>query len=68
MTEFNINLLQKPCLSVTETQMVLNLSAASVKRRIGEGVLKTIPRDNLYQKILILTDSIQKYLQSGGRV
>tara|TARA_B100000315_G_scaffold227741_1_gene235926 strand:- start:346 stop:567 length:222 start_codon:yes stop_codon:yes gene_type:complete len=66
--EFKINLLDKPTLTINEAVMVLNLSSQSVRRKVHEGSLKAVGRLSRRDKIQIFTNSIIKYIESGGRV
>ena len=60
------DLLSRPVITLSEAVMCLGISASSIKRRISEGRLKIVERDNLRQKILIKTDSIKNYLNEGS--
>ena len=64
--EVNINLLDKPCLTINEAVMVLNLSNQSIRRRVAEGRLKAVARHSDREKILIFTKSIIKYLNNDS--
>ena len=66
--EVNINLLNKPCLSINEAVMVLNLSNQSIRRRVAEGRLKAVARHSSNEKIQIFTKSIINYMEKGGIV
>ena len=57
------NLMDRPVLTLTETTMVLGLSASTIKRRIETGQLKSVKRGSNLEKILIYTESIQKLLK-----
>ena len=46
-----------------EASMLLGISCSSIKRRIADGRIKALERDNLKEKILIYTDSLAKYLE-----
>ena len=59
--KYNINLLEKPMLTVSECAQILNCSTATVRRRIAIGMLITARRIN-NQKILINSDSLKKYM------
>ena len=63
--KLTIDLGKRPCISVMEASMLLGLSQTSIKRRIEDGRLKTLERDNLHKKILIYTESIIKFLEDG---
>ena len=63
--KMTIDLGQRPVITVMEASQLLGISTTSVKRRINEGRLKTLKRDNLYEKILIYTDSVCKFLEIG---
>ena len=60
-----IDLSSRPVITVMEASQLLGLSPTSVKRRIFEGRLKALKRDNLYEKILIYTESISRFLERG---
>ena len=62
--KLTIDLSKRPVITVTEASMLLGLSPTSIKRRIAEGKLSCVNRDNLREKILIYTQSITKYLGS----
>ena len=57
------NLMDRPVLTLTETTMVLGLSASTIKRRIETGQLKSVKRGSNLEKILIYTESVQKLLK-----
>ena len=63
--KMTIDLGKRPVITVMEASQLLGISTTSVKRRINEGRLKTLKRDNLYEKILIYTDSVCKFLEKG---
>ena len=63
--KMTIDLGKRPVITVMEASQLLGISTTSVKRRINEGRLKTLKRDNLYEKILIYTDSVCKFLEIG---
>ena len=48
---------------IGEATMVLGLSAATIKRRIETGQLKSVKRGSNLEKILIYTESVQKLLK-----
>ena len=58
-----MNFMDKPTITVKDASWVLSLSTSTVKRKIDQGVLKCVKRDNLREKILIYTDSLTKYLE-----
>ena len=55
--------MDKPTITVKDASWVLSLSTSTVKRKIDQGVLKCVKRDNLREKILIYTDSLTNYLE-----
>ena len=55
--------MDKPTITVKDASWVLSLSTSTVKRKIDQGVLKCVKRDNHREKILIYTDSLVKYLE-----
>ena len=59
-----MNYMDKPTITVKDASWVLSLSTSTVKRKIEQGVLKCVKRDNLREKILIYTDSLAKYLEN----
>ena len=61
-----MNVMEKPCVSITEASWILSLSASTIKRKISSGVIKCVERENFREKILIYTDSIAKYLERGS--
>ena len=63
-----MNFMDKPTITVKDASWVLSLSTSTVKRKIDQGVLKCVKRDNHREKILIYTDSLAKYLKRGGLV
>ena len=58
-----MNYMDKPTITVKDASWVLSLSTSTVKRKIEQGVLKCVKRDNHREKILIYTDSLAKYLE-----
>ena len=60
------DLLNRPVLTLAEAIMVMGVSGSTIKRRIEEGRLKVVERDNLRHKILIKTDSVKRYLNIEG--
>ena len=58
-----MNYMDKPTITVKDASWVLSLSTSTVKRKIDQGVLKCVKRDNLREKILIYTDSLTNYLE-----
>ena len=66
--KLTIDLGKRPCISVMEASQLLGLSQTSIKRRIADGRLKSLNRDNLHEKILIYTSSIAKFLEGEGEV
>ena len=61
--KLTIDLGKRPVITVVEASMLLGISATSIKRRIADGRIKALERDNLKEKILIYTDSLAKYLE-----
>ena len=61
-----MNYMDKPTITVKDASWVLSLSTSTVKRKIDQGVLKCVKRDNLREKILIYTESIIKYLNNDS--
>ncbi len=58
-----MNYMDKPTITVKDASWVLSLSTSTVKRKIDQGVLRCVKRDNLRDKILIYTDSLAKFLE-----
>ena len=58
-----MNYMDKPTITVKDASWVLSLSTSTVKRKIDQGVLRCVKRDNLREKILIYTDSLAKFLE-----
>ena len=52
MKNMTIDLSNRPVITVMEASQLLGLSPTSVKRRIFEGRLKALKRDNLYEKMV----------------
>ena len=63
--KLTIDLGKRPCISVMEASQLLGLSQTSIKRRIADGRLKALDRDNMHKKSLIYTHSIIKFLEKG---
>ena len=61
--KMTIDLGKRPVITVVEASMLLGISATSIKRRIADGRIKALERDNLKEKILIYTSSLAKYLE-----
>ena len=59
------NLMDRPVVTLTEATMILGLSASTIKRKLDSGVLKSVKRNNLREKILIYTESLAKFLDKG---
>ena len=66
--KLTIDLGKRPVITVSEASMLLGLSCTSIKRRISDGRIKALERDNLNEKILIYTSSITKFLEGEGEV
>jgi len=64
--KLTIDLMKRPVITCMEASMLLGISCSSIKRRIADGRIKALERDNLKEKILIYTDSLAKYLKEGG--
>ena len=62
------NLMDRPVVTLTEATMILGLSASTIKRKLDSGVLKSVKRNNLREKILIYTESLAKFLEKSGEV
>ncbi len=58
-----MNYMDKPTITVKDASWLLSLSTSTVKRKIDQGILKCVKRDNFRDKILIYTDSLAKYLE-----
>ncbi len=63
-----MNVMDKPCVTISEASWILSLSPSTIKRKINSGVIKCVERDNLREKILIYTDSLAKFLEKSGEV
>ena len=61
--KITMNYMDKPTITVKDASWVLSLSTSTVKRKIDQGVLRCVKRDNLREKILIYTDSLAKFLE-----
>ena len=61
--KLTIDLEKRPVITVVEASMLLGISCSSIKRRIADGRIKALERDNLKEKILIYTSSLAKYLE-----
>ena len=61
--KMTIDLGKRPVITVVEASMLLGISATSIKRRIADGRIKALERDNLKEKILIYTSSLAKFLE-----
>ena len=55
--------MDKPTITVRDAAWLMSLSTSTVKRKIDQGVLKCVKRDNHREKILIYTSSIAKFLE-----
>ena len=64
--KLTIDLGKRPVITCMEASMLLGISCSSIKRRIADGRIKALERDNLKEKILIYTSSISKYIKEGG--
>ena len=60
-----MNYMDKPTITVKDASWLLSLSTSTVKRKIEQGILKCVMRDNRRDKILIYTDSLAKFLERG---
>ena len=63
--KLTIDLRKRPVITCMEASMLLGISCSSIKRRIADGRIKALERDNLKEKILIYTSSLAKYLQEA---
>ena len=61
--KMTIDLGKRPVITVVEASMLLGISCSSIKRRIADGRIKALERDNLKEKILIYTSSLAKFLE-----
>ncbi len=66
--KLTIDFLKRPTVTCMEASMLLGISVPSIKRRIADGRIKALERDNLKEKILIYTDSLAKFLEKSGEV
>jgi len=64
--KLTIDLGKRPVITCMEASMLLGISCSSIKRRIADGRIKALERNNLKEKILIYTSSLAKYLKEGG--
>ena len=64
--KLTIDLGKRPVITVMEASMILGLSTTSIKRRISDGRIKALERNNMHEKILIYTSSIAKFLEGEG--
>ena len=62
--QYQVDLLSRPALSITEVSQILGLSYQTIRRRISIGQFKTAPHTG-NQKILIYTDSVIKFLNGN---
>ena len=62
--QYQVDLLSRPALSITEVSQILGLSYQTIRRRISIGQFKTAPHTG-NQKILVFTDSVIKYLNGN---
>ena len=62
-----MNVMDKPCVTISEASWILSLSPSTIKRKINSGVIKCVERDNIREKILIYTDSLAKFLERGAK-
>ena len=62
--KLTIDLNKRPVITCVEASMLLGISTSSIKRRIADGRIKALERENLKEKILIYTDSIAKYIEN----
>ena len=63
LMKLTIDLMKRPVITCMEASMLLGISCSSIKRRIADGRIKALERDNMKEKILIYTDSLAKYLE-----
>ena len=62
--QYQVDLLSRPALSITEVSQILGLSYQTIRRRISIGQFKIAPHTG-NQKILVFTDSVIKYLNGN---
>tara|TARA_Y100000590_G_C15565298_1_gene956387 strand:- start:176 stop:373 length:198 start_codon:yes stop_codon:yes gene_type:complete len=62
--KYEIDLLSRPTISINECAMILGLSYQTIRRRCRSGEIKTLPHSG-NQKIMILSETIKKYLNGG---
>ena len=62
--QYQVDLLSRPALSITEVSQILGLFYQTIRRRISIGQFKTAPHTG-NQKILVFTDSVIKYLNGN---
>jgi hypothetical protein len=55
-----VNWKDRPVVTLTEATMITGLSPSTLKRRIATGQLSAIERENIKERILIYTKSIDK--------
>ena len=61
--KISIDLSNRPVITCSEASQLLGLSTSSIKRRIADGRIKALERNNLKEKILIYTESLAEYLK-----
>lgn len=57
---------EKPVLTIKEICYLTGLSVSTIRRRIGEGILKKVTGWNTKNKILITRTSLNRYLRLNG--
>ena len=62
--QYQIDQLIRPALSIHECAMILGLSYQTIRRRCKTGEIRTLPHTG-NQKIMIITESLKKYLNGG---
>jgi predicted site-specific integrase-resolvase len=65
--KYQIDLLSRPAISINDCALILGLSYQTIRRRCRTGEIRTLPHTG-NQKILIITESLKKYLNGGDDV
>jgi len=65
--KYQIDLLSRPAISINDCALILGLSYQTIRRRCRTGEIRTLPHKG-NQKILIITESLKKYLNGGDDV